>query len=201
MRKLAVCGTLLGSMLLVASAAQAQGYGMAGCGLGSLAFHENSTGQQILAATTNNIIVPQTFAITSGTSNCVGGGVVKAQREQAAFAEVNFQDLKRNMATGGGEYLTSFATLLGCEDSAKPALAKMTQSKYETILPTEKTSAMETLTGVKTQIKADAALAGSCSDERAVARAEGKLDMKVATKTPPAAKNVALAVTASKPVK
>lgn len=198
MRKLALCGTLLGVMLLAASAAHAQGYAMAGCGLGSMVFKEND-GTQILAATTNGTFANQTFAITSGTSNCASGGIIKAQREQAAFAEVNFQDLKRNMATGGGEFLTSFATLLGCEDAAKPALAKMTQAKYETILPTEKTTPMQMLSGVKSQIKADTTLANSCSDERAVARAEGKLDTKVAAKPAPAAKNVALA--ASKPVK
>ena len=62
MRKLALCGTLLGATLLAGTAARAENYGMAGCGLGSLAFHENTTGMQILAATTNNIIVPQTFA-------------------------------------------------------------------------------------------------------------------------------------------
>lgn len=190
MRKLALCGTLLGVMLLTASAAHAQ-YAMAGCGLGSMVFKENN-GTQILAATTNGIFANQTFGITSGTSNCASGGIIKAQREQAAFAEVNFQDLKRNMATGGGEFLTSFATLLGCEDAAKPALAKMTQAKYETILPTEKTSPMQMLSGVKAQIQADTTLANSCSDARAVARAEGKLDTKVATKPAPAAKNVAL---------
>ncbi|HXJ22480.1 MAG TPA: DUF3015 family protein [Polyangia bacterium] len=191
MRKLVVCGTLLGAVLFAASAAHAQGYGMAGCGLGSLVFKDNTTGAQILAGTTNYIGV-QTFAVTSGTSNCVSGGIIKAQREQAAFAEVNFQDLKRNMASGGGEFLTSFATLLGCEDVAKPALARMTQSKYESILPTEKTSPMEMLAGVKAQVKADPALAGSCSDERAVARAEGRLTPAVATKTAPAPKSVAL---------
>ncbi|HSS38468.1 MAG TPA: DUF3015 domain-containing protein [Polyangia bacterium] len=200
MRKLAVCGTVLGAMLMVASAAHAQSYAMAGCGLGSMVFKENN-GTQILAATTNGIFGNQTFGITSGTSNCASGGIIKAQREQAAFAEVNFQDLKRNMATGGGEFLTSFATLLGCEDAAKPALAKMTQSKYEAILPTEKTSPMEMLSGLKTQIKVDPTLANSCSDERAVARAEGKLDTKVATKASPAGKNVALVSGASKPVK
>jgi hypothetical protein len=193
MRKLAVCGTLVGAVLLLASAAHAQSYGMAGCGLGTYVFKDNTTGAQILAATTNGTFASQTFGITSGTSNCTSGGVVKAQREQAAFAEVNFQDLKRNMASGGGEFLTSFATLLGCEDAAKPALAKMTQTKYESILPTEKTTSMEMLSGVKTQIKADPALAGSCSDERAVARAEGKLAPSVATKTAPAPKSVALA--------
>jgi hypothetical protein len=204
MTKLTVLGTMLGVML-GAGAVHAQsgsspmtsltgsgGYGMAGCGLGSLIFHENnSTGSQILAATTNNTGV-QTFGITSGTSNCVSGGVVKAQREQAAFAEVNFQDLKRNMATGGGEFLTSFATLLGCDEAAKPTLAKMTQSKYESILPSEKTTPVEMVIGVKAQIKADAQLAGACSDARAVARSEGKLDVKIAAKAAPA-KTVALA--------
>jgi len=80
-------------------------------------------------------------------------------------------------------------------------LAKMTQAKYEAILPTEKTSAIEMLSGVKAQIKADSTLANSCSDERAVARAEGKLDTKVAAKSAPAGKNVALATSAAKPVK
>ena len=155
--------------------AQGKGYGMAGCGLGSLLFgNDNSKLMQILAATTNGTFGSTTFGITSGTSNCVEGGVVKAEREQAAFAEVNFQDLKRNMASGGGEYLTSFATLLGCTDSAKPELAKMTQAKYETIVPSEKTTPGAMLMSVKAEIKASPALANSCTDERALARLEGK---------------------------
>src|SRR6202000_1074769 len=134
MRKIALGGMVVGlAMLGAASVAHAQGYGMAGGDLGAHVFKENTTGAQILGATPNGTFASQTFGITSGTSNCTSGGVVKAQREQAAFAEVNFQDLKRNMATGGGEVLTSSAPLLGCEDAAKPALAKMTQSKYESI--------------------------------------------------------------------
>ena len=173
MRKLALLGVLAG-ITLGSSAAHAQ-YGMAGCGLGSLLFgKDNTTLMQILAATTNGTFGSTTFGITSGTSNCTSGGVVKAEREQAAFAEVNFQDLKRNMASGGGEYLNSFATLLGCEDSAKPALFKMTQTKLESILPSEKSSPIDLVVGVKAQIKSDARLAQSCSDERAIARAKGE---------------------------
>jgi hypothetical protein len=193
MKKLALLSTVAGFLVMGASAAHAQGYGMAGCGLGSIAFGQQNTAMmQILAATTNGTFASQTFGITSGTSNCVSGGVVKSQREQAAFAEVNFQDLKRNMASGGGEFLTSFATLLGCEESAKPALAKMTQAKYESILPSEKSTPMDLVSGVKSQIKVDPALAGMCSDERAVARAEGKLDTKVAAKPAAAPKTVAM---------
>ncbi len=150
------------------------GYGMAGCGLGSILFGTDNSKIQILAATTNGTFGSQTFGITSGTSNCVRGGVVMTEREQAAFAEVNFEDLKRNMAAGGGEFINSFATLLGCEDSAKPTFASMTQAKYETIFPTSTTSPMQMLGSVKAQIKSTPALASSCSDERALARAKAK---------------------------
>jgi Protein of unknown function (DUF3015) len=161
------------AMAGTAGAQEKHGYGMAGCGLGSMVFGtDNSMAMQIIAATLNGT-GGQTFGITSGTSNCVSAGVVKAQREQAAFAEVNFQDLKRNMAAGGGEYLASFSSLLGCTDVAKPAFFKMTQDKYETLLPTEKTTPVEMLVSVKQQLKASATLAGSCSDERALARLQG----------------------------
>jgi hypothetical protein len=148
-------------------------YGMAGCGLGSLLFGPNDTPMaQILAATTNATFGSQTFGITSGTSNCVSNGVVRAEREQEAFAEVNFTDLKRNMATGGGEFLTAFATLLGCDQAVTPALAKMTQAKYERILPSEAATPAELVAGVKAEIEADARLAAACSDARAMARVD-----------------------------
>lgn len=157
-----------------ASAAQAQEYGMAGCGLGSLVFgNDPGTLKQVIAATLNGTGY-QTFAITSGTSNCVSGGVVKAEREQTAFAEVNFQDLKRNMAAGGGEFLSSFSTLLGCEDSAKPTFFKMSQEKFESILPSANATPVQLVAAVKAQIKSDARLATACTDERAIARAEGR---------------------------
>jgi hypothetical protein len=186
MRKLTTLGLFVGAMAL-SSTARAQSYGMAGCGLGSLLIKDNTTLMQVIAATLNGTGY-QTFGITSGTSNCTSGGVVKAQREQAAFAEVNFQDLKRNMAAGGGEFLTSFSSLLGCEEAAKPVLAKMTQTRYESILPTEATSPVQLVENVKSQIKATPALASSCSDERAVARAEGRAQTKnLALATPAAA--------------
>jgi hypothetical protein len=150
-------------------------YGMAGCGLGALVFGPvNTPGAQILAATTNATLGSQTFGITSGTSNCVSGGVIAAGRAQAAFAEVTFDDLKRDMAAGGGEFLSSFATLLGCEPAARPELARMTQAHYEALLPSESTTPIELVVHVKSAIAADPVLAASCSDERAMARSLGK---------------------------
>lgn len=149
-------------------------YGMAGCGLGSLIFGpDNEPVAQVLAATTNGTFATQTFGITSGTSNCASGGVIRAEREQAAFAEVNFDDLKRDMAAGGGEYLRSFSSLLGCEESARPAFFKMTQDRLETIIPSEKAGPIELVVATKGEIRANPVLARACSDERAVARAKG----------------------------
>lgn len=161
-------------VMFAAGSARAQ-YGMAGCGLGSMLFgNQNTTGMQILAATTNGTFGTQTFGITSGTSNCTQGGVLKAEREQAAFAEVNFQDLKANMAAGGGEFLSSFATLLGCEDASKQALAQMTQAKLEVLVPSTSTTPIEMLVALKQQIKASPALSAACTDARAIARSQGK---------------------------
>lgn len=178
-------GIALGALLaLPAATASAQGYGMAGCGLGSLVFqNDNAMVKQLLAATTNGT-GGQTFAITSGTSNCTSGGVLKSEKEQTAFVEVNFRDLKRDMAAGGGEFLSSFGTLLGCEESAKPTLGKMTQAKYEALIPSESTTPLQLLSSLKAQIKATPVLAKSCSDERAIARANGKTaPVKVAKAT------------------
>jgi len=138
-------------------------YGMAGCGLGSMIFGPiNSPGAQILASTTNSTFATQTFGITSGTSNCVYGGVVAMDRQQQVFAEVNFSDLKRDMATGGGEFLTSFAVLLGCDGEARPKLARVMQASYETLLPSESTTPDELVTAVHARIGADPDLAARC---------------------------------------
>ena len=83
MRKLTLLFAVVG-VLFTASAARAQqgGYGMAGCGLGSLLFgNDNTTLMQILAATTNGLFGSQTFGITSGTSNCTAGLVTPTTRQ------------------------------------------------------------------------------------------------------------------------
>ena len=50
----------------------------------------------------------------------------------------------------------------------------MTQEKYETLVPSDTTTPMQLLSALKAQVKATPALAQGCSDERAIARAEGK---------------------------
>lgn len=89
-----------------------QGYGMAGCGLGSIVFGEKPGMIQVVAATLNSIGY-QTFAITSGTSNCGESGRM-AQVEQ--FIDVNQMALVKEMARGEGETLASLSQIMGCQN-------------------------------------------------------------------------------------
>src|SRR5690349_9857353 len=60
-------------------------YGDAGCGLGALAFGDQQGPIQIVAATLNATGV-QTFAITTGTSNCHG---ISGSQTSRIFIEAN----------------------------------------------------------------------------------------------------------------
>lgn len=96
-------------------------YGMAGCGLGSLAIHEDGM-IQILAATLNATGF-QTFGISTGTSNCKPNPQATAM-EQRVFIESNLATLKREAASGQGETLSAFADLLGCQSAQFSAASK-----------------------------------------------------------------------------
>jgi hypothetical protein len=93
--------------------AQGQGYGLAGCGLGSVVFGDKPGMVQIFGATTNGVSGNQTFGITSGTLNCGESGKM-AKTEQ--FVEVNKVALENDMARGQGETLQSLSQVLECKN-------------------------------------------------------------------------------------
>ena len=102
-------------------------YGEAGCGLGSVVMGKD--GNQILAATTNETGM-QSFGISSGTSNCVDEGTVKAGREVPLFIEVNRVALAKDAARGQGETLAGLAQLMGCQEQA---FGQAMKSNYDNI--------------------------------------------------------------------
>ncbi len=118
--------------LFVSSSAMAEGYGPAGCGLGSLLFEPNSgMFMQVLAATTNGTFGSQTFGITSGTSNCDGsaGGTASAKK----FVATNRAAIAKDIARGQGETIESVASLAGCADPA--AVGAALQQNFSSIFP------------------------------------------------------------------
>jgi len=108
---------------------------LAGCGLGYmlLSNKDNEKVTQVLGATTNGTSGSQTFGISSGTSGCTEDGAVKFARAAEVYAEVNLDSLRHEMAIGKGEYVETFASLLGATDSTRPAMLQVFQSEYSSL--------------------------------------------------------------------
>jgi hypothetical protein len=94
-------------------AASGQGYGVAGCGLGSIVFGPQGGPVQIVAVTLNGTGM-QTSAITTGTSNC---DIPEMGQQAALFIEINQENVRTELARGQGETVSSLAYILKCSDS------------------------------------------------------------------------------------
>lgn len=113
-----------------------QGYGTAGCGLGSVVFGEKPGMVQIFASTTNQYFF-QTFAISSGTSNCddkhgTGKSAFRVKLDQ--FVVGNGNQLKNDIARASGESLSALETMGGCESGV---LGSNLQKEYSKIFSNE----------------------------------------------------------------
>ena len=145
-RFLALC-SMLGLLSQVALASGQ--HPMAGCGLGYLLFgHEggkNSKSMQILAATTNGTSGNQTFGITSGTSGCTVDGKVAKNVQAEVYAEINYRELSQEMAQGSGEYLNTFAAVLGVSETHRPEFFQLVKERYEVLFPSADTGSVQML--------------------------------------------------------
>jgi len=119
-------------------------HGMAGCGLGYMVMRDdNSKGMQILAATTNGFVYSQLFGLSSGTSGCTEDGAYKVVQAAGAYAEANLDALRHEMASGQGEFVSTFASLLGAKDHNVPAVVSVFQKNYQVIFPTDSVTPAE----------------------------------------------------------
>ncbi len=149
MRKLLIAIAFLGF-----GSAHAAGYGVAGCGLGSLVFKNERGPVQILAATTNGTFGSQTFGITTGTSNCNdGANLIKA------YIETNHEAIKTAAARGQGEALVGLAKVYNCQNA--DALSNALRTNFETVFSSE--SAAHTQTGIESVIRVTPELNTSCN--------------------------------------
>ncbi|PJZ83501.1 DUF3015 domain-containing protein [Leptospira harrisiae] len=124
--------TVISFGLIILAPINAEPYGMAGCGLGSMVpVWKNDIGQ-VLAATTNGSLSSQTFGITSGTSNCTTDGIVRADRAQEVFVAYNEGPLELETVRGTGERVQAIASLLGCPTHSDE-LGKLMKEKHSFI--------------------------------------------------------------------
>jgi hypothetical protein len=146
----------------VESNSQSAAYGMAGCGLGSVLFGETeSRGGQILAATTNGIYGNDTFAMSSGTSNCVpenSASTAAMRKNMDMFVAANRESLANDIAKSNGETIVTISNIMGCKDS--DYLGAKLQGRYETIFSSKEDSVVAE--GMINTVASDRYLAENC---------------------------------------
>ncbi len=132
-----------------------QGYGLAGCGLGSIVFGPKPGMIQIVAATLNDTGV-QTFGITTGTSNC---DIPEMGQQAALFIELNQETLKKEVARGSGDTVESLALILKCQDHQR--FGEKLRENFSSVMA-EGTDSYEKTRRILTVIEADSALQTTC---------------------------------------
>jgi len=83
--------------------------------------------------------------------------------EQQRFFALTRDNLARDMARGGGEYLTAMAYLEGCPVEVHDSFAKMTQRNFKQIIPQAEMDAEDMLHNLELQIAKDPQLVAKCS--------------------------------------
>ena len=111
----------------------ARDYEDVGCGLGSQAFGSKPGKVKRAMASTTDQTMSQSFSISSGTTGCGKGSVQRAESRQRAFIARNYDDVKSDISSGGGEHLYSLSNLMGCPESSIGEFAVSTQDRYEYI--------------------------------------------------------------------
>jgi hypothetical protein len=151
------------SILTASVSIQARGYGMAGCGLGSMVPAWKNDISQVLAVTTNGSSSNQTFGITSGTLNCTDDGIVKLEKAQEVFVHYNQSGLEVELAKGSGERINAIATLLGCPTHGKQ-IGDLSKKKFDKIVNNEtRKNSNLLLVALKKEIESDPELSLACN--------------------------------------
>ena len=133
-----------------------------GCGLVSIVISRNSKLLQIIGVTTNVYIsgITQTFAISSGTSNCTAHGFVKSDYEKIYYANANTDALVTEMASGNGEHLQEFAHIYGCGSDAYPKFQEAAQKQIPEIMNSP--SGVSIINQMNKAVGSDPILSTSC---------------------------------------
>ena len=112
-----------------------------GCGLGQQIWAgQSGLAAHVMAATTNgSLSYNQLFGISFDSLGCNGESVITAAYQQDVFVAQNLDNLARDAALGGGEYLSSLAGLLTLDETETSALEALAQREYDALFgtPTE----------------------------------------------------------------
>jgi hypothetical protein len=150
---------LLVALAFVLSASAFAQDSSSGCGLGWQVSQKNSLLSSAIRSTTNTVL-PNTFSMTFGSSGCSQHSIVKNESEQQYFVEANLERLSLEMAVGEGEYLRSFAAVMGCGASVGE-FSTAVQKSYSEIFGDSATPS-RVLEGVRREIRSNPSLVRAC---------------------------------------
>jgi hypothetical protein len=154
---------LLALAVLVSFNAQAMD-GSSGCGPGWYLFKNDSLVSSALRGTTNGALFPiVTLGMTIGSSNCTQHTIVMKEKETLHFATMNHFELKRDIAKGSGEYVSAFASTLGCPASAQVRLNDQLRVNFSEVYPDSNVSPERTVLEVYKTIFRDKELTQKCA--------------------------------------
>lgn len=107
-----------------------------GAGLGTMLF-QNQDGliSEVSAATTNDLLGTQTFAITTGTSGATMPESIVDAKKTKEFMSANMDELAKDIAMGEGENLEALASLLAVKDVEK--FSSMLQENFDKLYASE----------------------------------------------------------------
>ncbi len=158
MKRLLLVLVLVLALATPALAAGPAGQMNYGCGLGAVVFKDgqanNSLLLQLVATFLNGICANQTFAISSGTSECASTSKSASADRLNEFAYRNLDDLARDIAAGKGETVTTVAELLNVPTEARPAFYRNLQARFTEIFPgpsVETAHVVDTITAIAAQ--------------------------------------------------
>lgn len=99
-----------------------------------------------------------TSKFTSSTSPGSGSDESAKNEQALAFSRVQLERIKTDMAVGGGEHLSSLATLLGVPPHNQPQFFALTKTNFSTLFSSQPTTAEELLARLDDQLDAHPAL-------------------------------------------
>jgi hypothetical protein len=146
----------LAAVLIVAPMSMAKADNDVGCGVGTEIW-KGKVGLpfKLMASTTNGMLF-QSVSITFGLLNCSDGtGAVSASAQTRHFAAINFDNIARDVALGGGESLDTLSTLLEVDTADRLAFARTAQSHFDELFPSDRVTSNEMLENLDRVMRRD----------------------------------------------
>jgi len=127
-----------------------------GCGIGKeIMAGKTGLGSNLVAAILNNILIPNTFFMSTGILGCDTTKAVMNEQQGETFVASNMDTLAVEMAQGNGDHLSSLASMLGVADEDKPAFFTLAKDQYEPLFSTAEASPSEVLSTFNTAMLND----------------------------------------------